>query len=114
MWAFGSIVHEVLTKEIPFLEARNLDSGFSGFTLDNESEDKMIPETDLDALKAFCDGMTELSTDCLRLSGVSHAAIEFVKTVLVAKPEMRATGKEALQSEWLCSELTSTTCPSIA
>lgn len=107
IWALGCIVHEVLTKEIPFLEARYFDSGFSGLTLDGEPEDGMMPETDLNAVKAFCDGTTEFPTERLRRSGVSGTAIEYVKILLVAEPRLRATGKEALQSAWVCSGLTS-------
>lgn len=105
MWALGCIVHEVLTMEIPFMEARYLDSRFSGLDHDGELEDEAMPETDMSAVKAFCEGLTEFPTECLRRSGVSCTAIEFVKTLLVAEPGKRVTGKEALQSEWVCSGL---------
>lgn len=101
MWSLGCVVHELLTTEIPFLEARRTETMMSG--LDTELADEM-PQQDLSALKAYCDGTSEFSTDVLRLSGASDGAIIFVKSLLVPSPGSRATAEAASQSQWLLNQ----------
>lgn len=106
IWAVGCIVHELLTLETPFLLAETFDSGVAALTLDDEwddeSEDELMSETDMNALKSFCDGAAQFPVLSLERAGVDEAAIEFVKMLLVANPGLRAAAKDALQSRWVC------------
>lgn len=102
IWALGCMVHELLTLETPFLLADNFDSGVAALTLDDEWDDELMPETDMNALKSFCDGAAQFPTLSLVCAGVDEAAIEFVKMLLVANPEFRAAAKDALKSRWVC------------
>lgn len=101
MWSLGCVVYELLTAEIPFLEAGRPESFMSG--LDTEYADEM-PQQDLSALKAFCDGKSDFPTDVLRLSGASDRAVEFVTSLLVPSPGSRAAAEAALQSQWLLQD----------
>lgn len=102
MWALGCVVYELMTGQIPFREVEYEPDGIT--ELDFGTEEFMEPRTDLDALKSFCDGKTEFATNILRQSRVSDAGIEFVKGILVANPDSRATAKEALGRAWLACE----------
>lgn len=102
MWAFGCVVYELLTGQIPFREIEYEPDGTTEF--EPGTEEFMEPRTDMDAVKSFCDGKTEFPTDILRKSQVSEAGIEFVKGILVANPDSRATAKVALGSAWLLCE----------
>lgn len=106
IWAVGCIVHELLTLETPFLLADTFHSGVAALTLeddwDDESADKPMPETDMNPLKSFCDGAAQFPILSLERAGVDVAAIEFVKMLLVANPELRAAAKDALKSRWVC------------
>lgn len=99
IWALGCIVHEMLTGEIPFLD--NPQYFDSQLSLASEPDDAQMPQTDVIALKAFCDGSIAFPTDRMRRSGVSDAAEECVKSMLVVIPKFRVTAQDALQSEWL-------------
>lgn len=65
IWALGCIVHELLTAEIPFLEAEYLNTVCSGLTFDGEPGGVVSPQTDLSIFKAFCDGTIEFPIDSL-------------------------------------------------
>lgn len=101
MWSLGCVVHELLTTEIPFLEAGHTETLMSG--LDTEVVN-VIPQPNFRALKAFCDGKTNFPTEILRLSGASDAAVAFVKSLLIPIPGSRAAAERALQSQWLFQE----------
>lgn len=100
IWALGCIVHEMLTGEIPFLDctAQHFDSEFS---LETRPIDELTPQTDTGAMHAFCRGEIPFPTDSMRRSGVSTAAEQCVRSMLVAIPESRVTAQDALQNEWL-------------
>lgn len=102
IWALGCLVHELLTGQIPFREIEYEADGTTEFDLG--SEESIEPQTDMYAVKSFCDGKAEFPTDILRRSRVSETAIEFLKAVLVANPESRATAKGALGSAWIVRE----------
>lgn len=100
MWALGCVVHELLTGEVPFVEVEYSETTITGLPLDSESE----PQTNMEDLKAFCDGTTKFPTETLQRSRACHAAVELLKTMLVANPESRLTAKEALQCAWLLQD----------
>lgn len=104
MWALGCIVHEVLTSEIPFLDRapEDVETVMSG--LDTIPDPSISPQTDITALKEFCDAKVEFPAQCLRQSGASEAAVEFVMTLLVANPHARLSASEARQSRWLLEQ----------
>lgn len=99
IWALGCIIHEMLTGEIPFLGS--IQELGSEFSLETVSNDGLMPQTDITALHAFCNGTIGLPTDSMQKSGVSIAAVECVKSMLVAIPNSRVTAQDALQCEWL-------------
>lgn len=101
IWALGCIVHELLTGEIPFLDSKEY---FVTESTESESDDAPMPQTDVGALKEFCDGLTEFPSDGMRRSGVSDAAEECVRSMLVVIPKFRVAAKDALQSAWLLEQ----------
>lgn len=101
MWSLGCLVHELLTGQIPFLKIQDKENG----TSEVDSEPDFIgQQTDLSKLYDFCNGEVEFPTDILRQCLVSDTAIEFLKAILVAIPESRATAKGALGNAWLVQE----------
>lgn len=94
MWALGCVVHEVLTAEIPFMEVARPVS------MTDISETRIMQQ-DYTTLKNFCCKEIEFPIDLLVRSGASDAAIEFLKTVLVADPNIRPRARQALLSNWL-------------
>lgn len=105
MWALGCVVHELLTGQIPFCEVDDDDDGEDEMTgLDLGPMEVLGPQTDMDAVRSFCDGKTEFPTNVLKESGVSDDAIGFMKAILVANPESRAEAKGALDSPWFIGE----------
>lgn len=98
MWALGCVVHELLTMQVPFQEVQRFETMMTGLTLSDEDS---LPQTDLFALKSFCDSRTKLPTESLRQSGANDEAVEFLKSLLVANPISRAAAKEALESAWI-------------
>lgn len=99
IWALGCIIHEMLTGEIPFLGS--IQESDPQLSLETISNDALMPQTDITALQAFCNGRIDLPTDSMQRSGVSTAAVECVKSMLVAIPNSRITAQDALQCEWL-------------
>lgn len=83
----GSVIREVKPMLVSILERREL-----------------LPQTDLFALKSFCNNITDLPTDSLRLSGANDEAVAFLKCLLVADPISRLAAKEALQAAWMLQE----------
>lgn len=99
IWALGCILHEMLTGEIPFLDStpQYFDSDLS---LESRADSELTAEVDIAALKDFCDGKV-FPNHGLRRAGVSAAAEECVKSMLVVIPEARVTAQNALLGEWL-------------
>lgn len=110
IWSLGCVVHQVLTTEIPFLEAvcdsMTTDMSGIGSAAKNafESISFVEQETDYAALKAFCWGESEFPMDSLLRSEVGDVAVSFLKTLLVPDPKSRVLAKEALKSNWLLQE----------
>lgn len=104
LWALGCVVHELLTRVVPFVEVSCTESMMSGLTLDSDFEIDQTPQTDMKALSSFCDGTSELPCASLRQSCASETAIAFLKTVLIADPQSRVTAENALHCAWLMEQ----------
>lgn len=95
IWAFGSIIHEVLTSEIPFLEFNEPQTGFSDCSLETE------PTIDMSHLVDYCAGRVSFPIESLTKHDTSVHGIDFVKSLMVPDPTKRVSAAEALQSVWL-------------
>lgn len=95
IWSLGCLVHELLTSQTPFLE---LDSGFSEI---DSCFSTVGSEVDMGRLYEYCHGKSAFPIEVLRNSLVAEEGIEFVKSLMVANPNKRATAATALQDPWL-------------
>lgn len=98
MWSMGCLVHELLTSQTPFRqppqETNELFEIESGFTTTGS-------EVDMGCFYDYCQGRTEFPTEPLRSARVTQPGIDFVKRLLVADPDRRATATHALRDPWL-------------
>ena len=74
LWAIGCIVHEMLTRLLPFQNFRELS--------------------------LYCT-RPEFPRNYMLLKNISQEVMETVESMLALPPECRITAKEALDSEWL-------------
>lgn len=98
MWSMGCLVHELLTSQTPFREllqettaSTEIESGFT----------TVGSEVDMGCFYDYCQGRTDFPTEALRSARVAKPGIDFVKRLLVADPEGRATATQALRDPWL-------------
>lgn len=94
IWALGSIVHEILTAHIPFLEI-DLRTPISDIETNTQS---MI---DVAILFGYCQGGDPFPIDSLENNRISTAGINFVKSLMAVDPGSRATAADALMDPWL-------------
>lgn len=100
MWALGAIVHEMLTREIPFRET--YPSGDTDLTLPTVVSADLMVDTGL--LYAYCQGIKPFPCDSLQRAGVSDEGVEFVKNLMVVDPAKRLSAVAALANPWLRRE----------
>lgn len=96
IWAFGALVHEVLTSEIPFLEqALPADSILDSF-------DSTPPPASINMALLFhyCHGQP-FPIMTLQNHRVSQDGIDFVKGLMAANPLNRVSAADALNARWL-------------
>lgn len=98
LWALGSLVHKILTLEVPFLDAP-LDDGDDSI-LESGDLAPVEPSVDMKALYEYCHTSKVFPTETLRNFGVSEQGIYFVKSLMVPDPNGRMPVKEALESPW--------------
>lgn len=79
-------------------------TGDGGLGLESHYGASIWAQTDMTALKEFCDAKIEFPTHCLERSGASETAVKFVMTLLVAQPHARASAEEARQNGWLLEQ----------
>lgn len=101
IWALGCIVHEILTSEIPFIEAPFLNDSLFASLLNDSSQGPIMQEMDMKLLLDYSHGVIEFPTGSLQKSGVSEEGINFVKKLLEANPRSRMTASDGLKSPWL-------------
>lgn len=94
IWALGSIVHELLTARIPFLD---IDSQ----TFISGIETNTIPMIDMSILFGYCHGHQRFPIEALESNGSTTAGIDFVKSLMAVDPGVRATAADALKNPWL-------------
>lgn len=102
MWSLGCILHELLTSQIPFLDVtRDLgDDELSGIS-EFESGGVTFFDIDMNMLYGYCQGKADFPSEILVKSDVAKDVIEFVKSLLIANPSLRATVVTALQNPWV-------------
>lgn len=100
MWSLGCLVHELLTSQTPFRELpEDLDDTSeieSGFTT-------IGSEVDMSRLCDYCHGRIDFPLEALHSALVAQPGINFVKSLLVANPDERATATHALRHPWLAN-----------
>lgn len=95
MWAFGCLVHEILTSEIPFLKTHP-DGGIDGKLPDQQINNGMII--------GLCRHKLDFPAKPLQKAGVGKNGIDFVKKLLVPNPRFRTSATKARESPWLSEE----------
>lgn len=85
----------MLTLEIPFLDTYTDDDADLGSV---PTPDDTV---DIDLLYRYCRNLNEFPCSSLRKHGVSEEGVEFVKSLMVANPNERASAAAALGSRWL-------------
>lgn len=96
MWSLGCIVHELLTFQPPFNACEDssvFESGLTAATVGSE--------VNMALLYPYCQGTTDFPTEQLQMMHVTEQGIDFVKSLLAAQPEKRATAARALRDPWL-------------
>lgn len=78
IWSLGCLIHEIMTKETPFLDGKTFEDYVLGRIL--------FPRT------------------MLIEKGASSTAIKFINSLLMPLPEERLTAEQALKSPWLAAE----------
>lgn len=92
IWAFGVVVHELLTSEIPFLDKyQPTESTYPRNT---------GTSLDMQLLHQYCTG-DPFPVEKLQQNCVSEEGIDFVKSLMVVNPTNRVSAREALASPWL-------------
>lgn len=95
IWAFGALLHEVLTSEIPFLEqALPGDS-----ILDSYDSSPPPISVNMGLLFGYCHGQPFPITT-LQHNRVSADGIDFVKSLMTANPMNRVSAADALNARW--------------
>lgn len=96
IWAFGAVVHEVLTSEIPFLEPAAIADSFMDSTVSAVS----TVSVDMDVLYNYCRGQP-FPIKPLQHHGIGLDGINFVKSLMAANPMDRVSATDALENPWL-------------
>lgn len=97
MWSLGCLVHELLTTQTPFREDFDATTEIeSGFTT-------VGSEFDMGRFCDYCQGRIEFPVETLHSAHVTEQGIDFVKSLLVADPDERATAIHALRHPWLAN-----------
>lgn len=98
MWSVGCILHELLTSEMPFIEAGHQSDMFSGITMSD-----FTPQVDMGSLLEYCRDESEFPTEILRNAQVDEEGIDLIKTLMNPDPKGRSTTVLTLQHPWLAS-----------
>lgn len=97
MWAVGAIMHEMLTREIPFREMP-ADDEFDLTLPTVLGADQMV---DTGLLYEFCQGIKRFPCGSLQSAGVADGGVDFVKDLMVVDPAKRLSAAAALANPWL-------------
>lgn len=94
MWALGAMVHQILTSEVPFIEA---DHKTPAFLLPPEH----FTNIDMELIVNYCRGQDPFPTEVLQKKGVSTQGIDFVRGLMAIDPRARPSAADALKNPWL-------------
>lgn len=100
IWALGTVVHQILTSEIPFLETYEAMTSMTTTPEPSNTAGPAMSTIDYELLYAYCRG-SDFPTQSLQRNGVSYEGIDFVKSLMIADPRKRVSAKDALESRWL-------------
>ncbi|KAL0635172.1 hypothetical protein Q9L58_005897 [Maublancomyces gigas] len=101
MWAFGAIIYQILTSEIPFADRGGGLSGYFSGEQESCLDDKL--------LKQYCDGLVPFPIASLALQGAGANAIDFVTSLMLPDPSKRSSAADALKSVWFDEIVSSAT-----
>lgn len=96
IWAFGAVVHEVLTSEIPFLEPAAIGDS----SMDSSFPTMSTVSVDMAVLYNYCRGRP-FPTKTLEDHEICLDGINFVKSLMTANPMDRVSAPDALMHSWL-------------
>lgn len=96
IWAFGAVIHEVLTSEIPFLEP----AAIADTVMDSSTSTMSTVSVDMDVLYNYCRGRP-FPTKTLEDHEICLDGINFVKSLMTANPMDRVSAPDALMHSWL-------------
>lgn len=100
VWALGTVVHQILTSEIPFLETYEAMTSMTTTPEPSNTASPTMSTIDSELLYAYCRG-SDFPTQSLQRNGVSYEGIDFVKSLIIADPRKRVSAKDELESRWL-------------
>lgn len=98
IWALGTVVHEILTSEIPFLE---IEEEEDDITFISGIPTNVMSMIDMGLLMNYCNGLETFPVASLHRNGVSAEGIDFVKSLMVVNPKDRVSAADALKSPWI-------------
>lgn len=97
LWAVGTVIHEILTSTIPFLDTyQEIDSAFTP----SELGTTVLFDMDMDLLQNYCHGDHPFPCQWLDEIGASKITIDLVKRLMVVNPKDRVSAAAALKSPW--------------
>lgn len=96
IWAFGALLHEVLTSEIPFLEQADV----ANLSINSFAITSIASSVDMDLLFHYCRGQP-FPTAALQHHNVSSDGITLVESLMAPNPIDRISAANALKAKWL-------------
>lgn len=102
IWAVGVLLYKMLTTLLPFQtndrpEGTIFHSEISTLVTEGDQE----PSIDFTKLLHYCHGSGLFPTESLLKAGASTQAVDFVKSLLAAKPKERVSAGNAQMNPWL-------------
>lgn len=93
LWAFGAVIYQVLTSELPFLDTYH--------DTDSVTITDYTPQLDMKHLFEYCNGLALFPVDRLEENMVGQDGIDFVKGLMAVNPDNRVSAIDASRSPWL-------------
>lgn len=102
IWSLGTLVHVLLTSELPFLLTLNENEDCTDTTVGSDANySEWEDEQDLDLLRDYCEKKEVFPVASLERSLVGESGIDFVTKLLTPEPQCRPSAANALKSPWI-------------